>query len=177
MTNFKHILFLSALLMAFTGQANSEEAKAAEEAAAAAEATVEEAAEGAAEAAEAAVEDVTEGAADAAEAAVEDAAEAVTDAAEEAVCDMPAGPIIPDGNVASEDELVAAQKAMKMFQTSLISYRNCLQGMESKIDMEADTAVAHQDVILNNYNLSVDAEAKVAEEFNAAVRAFKARQE
>lgn len=139
MTNFKHFLFLSALLMAFTGQAQSEEAKAAKEMAGA---------------------------------AVEEAAEAV----EEAACDMPGAPIIPDGNVASEDELIAAQSAMKMFQGSLISYRECIQGLEKLIDPESETAVAEGEELLANFNKSVDAEEQVAAEFNEAVKAFKARQ-
>ena len=76
---------------------------------------------------------ISEEAADAA-AVAEDAVEASK------ACDMPAGPIIPDGNVASEDELVAAQKAMKMFQTSLVDFRNCLYDMEQTVDMEAEGA-------------------------------------
>ena len=132
MTNFKHFLFLSALLMAFAGQAHSEEAKAAEE--------------------------------------------AVAEAAEEAACEMPGAPIIPDGNVASEDELIAAQSAMKMFQTSLISYRECIHGLEKLIDPESETAVSEGEKLLANFNASVDAEENIAAEFNSAVKAFKNRQ-
>lgn len=93
-----------------------------------------------------------------------------------AECDMPAAPIIPDGNVASEDELVAAQKAIKMMQTSMISYRECLVAEEGKIDAESETAEAEKIALTNSYNDSVAAETKVAEEFNTAVKAFKSRQ-
>ena len=94
-----------------------------------------------------------------------------------AECLSPAAPIIPDGNVASKDELIAAQKAMKIYQDSLGDYRGCLQKMESEIDPEAENASTQSETVLNAYNASVDEEAKVAEEFNVAVRAFKARQE
>ena len=91
-------------------------------------------------------------------------------------CELPTGPIIPDGNVASEDELVAAQKAMKAYQGELVGYRECLDGKQQAIDPEAEGS-AEQTAALNAmYDQSVDAEAAVAEEFNVAVRAFKARQ-
>ncbi|MBX2848115.1 MAG: hypothetical protein KTR16_07345 [Acidiferrobacterales bacterium] len=93
-----------------------------------------------------------------------------------AECDVPASPIIPDGNVASLDELVSAQKAMKMYQTSLGTYRDCLKEMEAGIDTEAEDAADKSKVLLTEYNASVDSEAAVAEEFNTAVRAFKTRQ-
>jgi len=91
-------------------------------------------------------------------------------------CDMPASPIIPDGNVASLDELVSAQKAMKVYQTSLGGYRDCLRVLDESVDADAEDATEQKAVIINEYNASVDGEAAVAEEFNAAVRAFKTRQ-
>ena len=93
-----------------------------------------------------------------------------------AECNEPATPIIPDGNVASMDELVSAQKAMKMYQTSLGTYRDCLKTMESEVDIEAEDAQEKSAAILANYNGSVDNEAAIAEEFNSAVRAYKSRQ-
>lgn len=91
-------------------------------------------------------------------------------------CELPAAPIIPDGNVASEDELVAAQRAMKMFQDTIIKSRECIAGKEQFIDPDAEGSDEKAAALVAQYNVTVDAEAKVAEEFNAAVRAFKARQ-
>ena len=93
-----------------------------------------------------------------------------------AQCLIPAAPIVPDGNVASEDELVSASKAMKVFQTSLIDHRNCLAEEEGSLDKEAEGFTELKKAIADEYNISVDAEEKLADEFNAAVRAFKARQ-
>lgn len=93
-----------------------------------------------------------------------------------AECSHGDGPIIPDGNVASQDELVAAQKAMKAFQVTLAEYRECLDAKDAAIDPEAEDAEAQKAAIGADYDASVDAEEKMAEEFNTAVRAFKARQ-
>ena len=91
-------------------------------------------------------------------------------------CDMPASPIIPDGNVASEDELVAASSGIKAYQANLMNYRQCLDKKQEALDPEAETAVAETLAIKTTYDASVDAESTVAEEFNGAVRAFKERQ-
>lgn len=94
-----------------------------------------------------------------------------------AECIIPAAPIVPDGNVASEDELVSAQKAMKAFQDSLAEHRVCLSREEETfISEDSEGLVDLQNALSDKYNASVDAEEKLAEEFNAAVRSFKARQ-
>ena len=93
-----------------------------------------------------------------------------------AECDEPGTPIVTDGKVASMDELVSAQKAIKIYQTSLGEYRDCLKGMESAIDLEAEGSAEKSAAILTSYNASVDSESLIAEEFNTAVQAFKARQ-
>jgi hypothetical protein len=93
-----------------------------------------------------------------------------------AECKLPATPIIPDGNVASEDELIAASKAMKAYQTKLMDHRDCIGGEEAKLNVEAEDYEAKKMVFTKRYDASVDAESALAEEFNVAVRAFKARQ-
>ena len=93
-----------------------------------------------------------------------------------AACDLPASPIIPDGNVASLDELVSAQQAMKTYQGALGDYRDCLKVMEEEMDAHADDAEEQKSNIIANYNSSVDSEALIADEFNVAVRNYKARQ-
>jgi len=93
-----------------------------------------------------------------------------------AECEMPTGPIIPDGNVASQDELIAAQGAMKAYQGELVTYRECVEGMISELDPEAEDIAEKTSALNAVYDKSVDAEAAIAEEFNLAVRAFKARQ-
>lgn len=90
-------------------------------------------------------------------------------------CVLPTAPIIPDGNVASKDELVAAQGAYKEFELTIDGYRGCLEEQEKKIAVDAEDAEAQRAALLALDGASVDALTKVAEEFNVAVRAFKAR--
>lgn len=87
-------------------------------------------------------------------------------------CDLPAAPPrIPDE--ASYDDLVAAKSKVSEFQAALVDYRACL---ESAGDPEALTQ-GNQIALNQAHNYSVEMEERVAEQFNAAVRAYKARQE
>jgi len=100
-----------------------------------------------------------------------------------AECELPTAPIVPDGNVASTDELVAAQGALKAFQADLVEYRNCLakkqEALAASSGEDEESAVAQQEAkaLVEAYNNSVTKEEEAANEFNAAVRAYKARQE
>ena len=94
----------------------------------------------------------------------------------QAECVAPVVPIIPDGNVASEDELITTSKAIKAFQLGdLTEYRNCLSELEKTLDVETDAGKEQAAEILNQFNTSVDSETAMSEKFNAAIRAFKAR--
>jgi len=93
-------------------------------------------------------------------------------------CKESTAPIIPDGNVASQDELLAAQKAYKVFQDQVIDYRECLLVLEANMkEMNLDPKELEAKLAANLAadNASVDKLESVAEEFNVAVRAFKAR--
>ncbi len=90
-------------------------------------------------------------------------------------CTAPSAPIIPDGNVASQDELISAQGAFKAFEKNFYDYRDCLKAKElaldtsdSDIDTKKAAIVAADDVAFEELN-------RVADEFNTAVKAFKAR--
>ncbi len=90
-------------------------------------------------------------------------------------CSLPTQPIVPDGNVASMDELVAAQKAIGAYQGNLGEYRNCLLEAEQQLDAESEEHEVNQMKITQLYDASVDAEAVTAEKFNQSVRAYNAR--
>ncbi len=105
------------------------------------------------------------------------AGDAVEIAIPEAVagCELPTAPIIPDGNVASQDELLAAQRAMKDFQGLLVGYRGCLDEGVATLDLETEEGLAAQAASHGLHDRSVDTEEAIAEQFNLAVRAFKAK--
>ena len=90
-------------------------------------------------------------------------------------CVLPTAPIIPDGNVASKDELISAQGAYKEYEVTIDNYRGCLEEQEKAIAEDAEDAEAQRAALLALDGASVDALTKVAEEFNVAVRAFKAK--
>lgn len=90
-------------------------------------------------------------------------------------CVLPNSPIIPDGNVASKDELIAAQGSFKAYDSKIVDYRECLVAQEEAIPADSETLQAQKDAIIALDDVSVDNLKKVADEFNAAVRAFKAR--
>ncbi|MBL4672100.1 MAG: hypothetical protein JKX81_07535 [Arenicella sp.] len=92
-----------------------------------------------------------------------------------AQCNAPAAPIIPDGNVASEDELVAAQRAYKAFEKKFFDYRDCLTAEEAAIDPVAANFQEQKAIINAADNAAFEELNQVANEFNSAVKAFKSK--
>lgn len=90
-------------------------------------------------------------------------------------CILPNSPIIPDGNVASQDELVSAKDSYSMFESKIIDYRECLIAKEAEIPADSETAEAQKEALLALDTISYDNLQKVADEFNQAVRSFKER--
>lgn len=90
-----------------------------------------------------------------------------------AKCPPPAKPDIPNGRTASEEEMLAAQRSIKEYQTALGGYRSCLAGLEQSW---GESATEEQKaVVVLLHNRAVDEEAGVADLFNQSVRAFKGK--
>lgn len=95
-------------------------------------------------------------------------------------CSLPATPEMPDGGSATMEEMVAGQQAVKAFQTDVQAYRACvdtkIEGLKAAAaEGEADEeAVEAYRAATEAYNNSVKAEEQLAEDFNSAVREFKA---
>ena len=86
-------------------------------------------------------------------------------------CKLPsAPPPIPEAPV--KDDLIQAQKKIKLFQEDVAVYRACLE----KDKDSPDLTWGNQQAISNAYDYSVDMETRVAEMFNEALRAYKAAQ-
>ncbi len=83
-------------------------------------------------------------------------------------CDLPAVPekLADDANYQA---LVAAQGKVKKFQQNLLFYRKCLDKYEGSPDLTDGNRRA----MAAAHNYSVELEEQVAEDFNAAVRAYK----
>lgn len=84
-------------------------------------------------------------------------------------CDLPSAPApIPEPPI--KEDLLKAQKQIKLFQVDMETYRTCInQGMDGD-----ELSSGNRQAISNAHNYSVDMEERVAEMFNVAVRAYKA---
>ena len=86
-------------------------------------------------------------------------------------CDLPSAPPPIPENPAKED-LLSAQKEVKLFQSDMEDYRACIN---KDVDSE-EISLGDRQAISNAHNYSVDMEERVASLFNEAVRAYKAAQ-
>ena len=94
-------------------------------------------------------------------------------------CTAPPPPAAPDGATASMEQMLAGQKAVKAYQAANTDYRACLDPLVNAAQVAAagdspgpnlTTALAQ---LNEDYNASVSSEEQVANDFNAALRAYK----
>ena len=86
-------------------------------------------------------------------------------------CNLPVAPArIPEDT--SYDDLAKAKGNVVSFQTAMISYRECIDEAAKVSNLTDGNNLA----ITNAHNYSVEMEERIAEQFNVAVRAYKARQ-
>lgn len=101
-------------------------------------------------------------------------------------CTYPQAPSkIPDGNTASLQEMLAAQKAVKQFDQDIKAYTDCLKlehdSAVKNIDPGADPKKAkEQKTELDNMwakknDAAVDQDTAVTNQFNQQVRIYKAK--
>jgi hypothetical protein len=91
----------------------------------------------------------------------------------------------PDGSTATKDEMVAAAKAFKSYNTEMNAYLDCLQ-LEinsstpkdpSKLTPDEKKKVAQQQQVLTQkHNAAVDELQAVVGRFNEQLRIYKAKQ-
>ena len=86
-------------------------------------------------------------------------------------CNLPVAPArIPED--ASYDDLAKAKGNVVSFQTAMVEYRECIDAAAKVSNLTDGNNLA----ITNAHNYSVEMEERIAEQFNVAVRAYKARQ-
>ena len=97
-------------------------------------------------------------------------------------CVLPTVPDIPDGASADMDAMLEGKQAVTAFQTANSEYLGCLDlildSHKAKIAAGQDEAIinaANQEFekVTEQYNMAVDAEEKLANKFNDAIRVFK----
>jgi outer membrane protein assembly factor BamD (BamD/ComL family) len=94
----------------------------------------------------------------------------------QADCEAPPESVqVPDGNTATRDEMVAAQKAVKAYDEAVKVYTDCLQQEEAtKVAAGGDKVKLHNQYAKLN-NAEVQKVQEVADKFNTELRAYKAK--
>ncbi|HEX6999869.1 MAG TPA: peptidylprolyl isomerase [Gammaproteobacteria bacterium] len=87
-------------------------------------------------------------------------------------CEKPEEPVIPDGETATLDEMMAGQTAMREFVSGSENYLDCL----AKIIDDEEQAAERRNAAIGEHNRTVSAMEALAESYNTEVRAFKARE-
>jgi len=95
-------------------------------------------------------------------------------------CDYPDKITVPDGALATKDELIAAQQAVKQYISEMDTYLECIveeeklarQAMEN---LEPEVEQQREEMLTKKYNAGVDEEKRVEAEWNATVQAYKKR--
>lgn len=95
-------------------------------------------------------------------------------------CDYPQRADVPDGAMASKEEMIAGQRAVKSYMSAMNNYLSCIEAAEQETiaaNGNTDENAKQQKIEMYNkkYNAAVDEMNLVAEEFNMQVRAYKQR--
>ncbi len=88
-------------------------------------------------------------------------------------CVRPPAPSVPDGATASKEEMISANQAVKKFVAETEAYIECVNTEEAAVPEEEVTPEMRESYV-TRHNAAVDAMQGVAEQFNGAIRAYKA---
>jgi hypothetical protein len=93
-------------------------------------------------------------------------------------CDYPQRIDVPNGTTASKEDMIAGQKSVKSYMSSMEEYLACIEGDEAQAvlslgDIDESAKRQRADLFNKKYNAAVEEMNLVAEEFNVQVRAYK----
>lgn len=88
-------------------------------------------------------------------------------------CTMPAAPSVPDGSLASKEEMLTAQSAVQGYVDAGNATLECLQGLEASLGEEI--TVEQQKILVDSHNGTIADMEAVAARYKAAVEAYKAQ--
>lgn len=95
-------------------------------------------------------------------------------AAAQAGCEYPRSPPVPNGETVSEEDMRVAQRNVRAFLAAAEEYLACLAEMESNAAEPLSPRQA--EINVSRHNAMVDEMHRVSDDYNVAVRIFKARQ-
>ncbi len=95
-------------------------------------------------------------------------------------CDYPASPKeLPNGATASKDEMLVGVKVIADYQEVMATYLACIEADEivavQAIGDDKDATKQRKTMFDKKYNAAVDEQTRAVEQFNAEIRAYKAR--
>ena len=95
-------------------------------------------------------------------------------------CDYPQRVLVPNGNTATKEEMIAGQRGVKKYVADMEIYLECIVQEEKAARdaigaIEADQEQEREDMLNKKYNAAVDEMERLAAQFNAEVQAYKAK--
>ena len=95
-------------------------------------------------------------------------------------CDYPQRIDVPDGGTASKEDMIAGQKNVKSYMSSMEAYLSCIEADEAQAviglgAVDEGTKRQREEMFNKKYNAAVEEMNRVAEEFNMQVRTYKER--
>jgi hypothetical protein len=95
-------------------------------------------------------------------------------------CDYPQRITVPDGTTTSEQDLLAAQKDVKTFISTMETYLECIVEEEKLArlaieDLAPEVEQQREEMLNKKYNAAWDEEKRIEAQWNAAVQAYKTR--
>jgi len=97
-------------------------------------------------------------------------------------CDYPERVMIPNGNTATKEEMIAGQRGVKKYVADMEIYLDCIveeekQARDAIADLQPEVEQEREDMLNKKYNAAVDEMERLAAQFNAEVQAFRARED
>ena len=83
--------------------------------------------------------------------------------------------VIPSGSNATEAEMIEVMGKVKAYQADLGSYRNCLEDELKQVSPDLEAYADIEAMMTAKFNASVEDEEMLAEDWGAAVKAFKSK--
>ena len=83
--------------------------------------------------------------------------------------------VIPSGTNSTKDEMLEVMEKFKTLQADLESYRSCLLEEEATISPDAENYDELVSMIVKKHDGSIEEETAIADEWNAAVRAYNSQ--
>jgi hypothetical protein len=96
-------------------------------------------------------------------------------------CAVAPAPAVPDGSKASLSQMTAAQSAFKAYDAATLKYVTCVDSAVARISTQFAGAASAAELErlktfgVSAHNSAIDREQATADQFNAQVRAYKAR--